>query len=125
MDILNNWLCFTVTSKAQSSRRSLGEWKALRAPAKNQGSEGRAGRSSRVLSRPGPHGLTALHWQETGSLAIKRPRVMTIDIVFGNSFSAFVKSTLSNCVRKQQEGRDDREMKRGRTERHRKVEGRK
>lgn len=125
VDVLNTWFCCEVTSKSQSSKRSLGEWKVLRAPAKNRGSEGRARCSSGVLSSQRPRGLTALHWQEMGNLAIKHSRVVTIDIVFGNSLIVFVQSTLSNCVRNQKEEREDREMKRGRKDRHQKVQGRK
>lgn len=108
VDVLNTWFCCAFTSKAQSSKRSPGEWKVLRAPAKNQGSEGRAGRSSGVLSSQRPRGLTALHWQEMGNLAIKHSRVVTIDIVFGNSCIAFVQSTLSSGVRNQKEEREDK-----------------
>lgn len=54
----------------------------------------------------GPVVLTALRQQEMGSLAKKRSRAVTIDIVVGNSFIVFVKLALSSCVRKQKGGRE-------------------
>lgn len=125
VDVLNTCFGCAVTSKAWSSKRSPGEWKVLRVPAKNQSSEGRAGRSSGVSSSQRPCGLTVLHWQKIGSLAIKHSSVVTIDVVFGNSFIVFVQLTLSNCVRKQKERREDQEMKRGRKCRRQEVQGRK
>lgn len=53
----------------------------------------------------GPVVLTARHWQEMGSSAQKSPRVVTIHIVFGNSFIVFVKLTLSSRAKKQKGGR--------------------
>lgn len=108
MNVLNTWFCCAVTLKSQSSKKSPGEQKVLRAPAKNQGSERRPRSSSGVLSSQRPHGLIALCWQEMGSLAIRHSMVVTTDIVFGNSFIVFVRLTFSNYVRNHKEEREDK-----------------
>lgn len=53
MGILNATFYYVVTSKAQSSKRSLGEWEVLRATVKGLGSEGRIGHSTDVSSSQG------------------------------------------------------------------------
>lgn len=50
MDVPNTWFCRVVTSKAQSSKRSLSEREVLRATAKIQGSEDTVGSSTGTLS---------------------------------------------------------------------------
>lgn len=56
-------------------------------------------------------------------MAKKSPRVVMIDIIFGNSFIVFIKSTLSSCIKKRKKKQRGRKKEEG--ERERKKEKKK
>lgn len=73
MGVPNTWFCRVVTSKAQSSKRRLSEREVLRATAKIQGSEERAGRSTGMLSGQKGRGPDSLPLAADGELGKNVP----------------------------------------------------
>lgn len=55
-------------------------------------------------------------------MAKKSPRVVMIDIIFGNSFIVFIKSTLSSCIKKRKKKQRGRKKEEGEREREIKSE---
>lgn len=73
MGVLNIAFYYAVTSKAQSSKRSLSEWEVLRATVKDLGSEGRVGHTTDMSSSQGAHGPNSPPLSGDGKFGQKVP----------------------------------------------------
>lgn len=109
MGVPNTVFYYVVTSKAQSSKRSLSEWEVLKATVKGLGSEGRVGHSTDVSSRQGTHGPPL---SGDGKFGKKAPGWYRLILFLETALLFFIKLTLSSCIKKKKGRREERERER-------------